>query len=236
MLHKTKGIVLKTIPFRESSVVATIYTEKFGRQSYLINSVRTAKGGGKLALLQPLTILELVVYKHEQKKLERINEIKSAVHYQQIYFDVVKNAMAFFIAELLYKAIHEDENHQELFEWVTEQLIGLDTAVQISASFHLNFMLALSGYLGFYPQVEKDENGLYFDLQNGITVHEIPTHLQYIKQADYKLFTSFVTHTDSLTNRLQRKRVLQILMDYYELHIPGFSKLKSPDILETVLG
>ena len=83
MLHKTKGIVLKTIPFRESSVVATIYTEKFGRQSYIINSVRTAKGGGKAALLQPLTVLDLVVYKHEQKKLERISEMKPAFYFQQ---------------------------------------------------------------------------------------------------------------------------------------------------------
>ncbi|MEN9521711.1 MAG: repair protein RecO [Bacteroidota bacterium] len=236
MLHKTKGIVLKTIPFRESSVVATIYTEKFGRQSYLINSVRTAKAGGKAALLQPLTILDLVVYKHEQKKLERISELKAAVHYQQIYFDVVKNSIAFFLSELLYKAIHEDENHQELFEWVQSQLIQLDTTTQITPSFHLDFMLELSRHLGFYPQVEIRNKYSYFDLQNGTSTDEVPSHLQYLKQEDNHLFSAFVAQSNSLINRVQRKRILQIMMEYYELHIPGFSKLKSPDVLESVLG
>ncbi|MEY4875915.1 MAG: repair protein RecO [Bacteroidota bacterium] len=236
MLHKTLGIVLKTIPFRESSVVATIYTEKFGRQSYLINSIRTSKGGGKAALLQPLTVLDLVVYKHEQKKLERISEMKPAFHFQQITFDVVKNTMAFFIAELLYKAIHEDENHQELFDWVVEQLQYLDAEPKISASFHLQFMLDLCRHLGFYPNVLHDNTHLYFDMQNGISTDEIPSHLHYLKGDDCILMNKFLIDTESINNRLQRKRMLQIMAEYFTLHIPGFGKLKSPDVLESVLG
>lgn len=236
MLHKTLGIVLKTIPFRESSVVATIYTEKFGRQSYLINSVRTSKGGGKAALLQPLTILDLVVYKHEQKKLERISEMKPAFHFRQIHFDVVKNTIAFFIAELLYKAIHEDENHQELFDWVASQLYYLDESNQISASFHLQFMIDLCKHLGFYPHILPDDANLYFDMQNGISTDEIPSHLHYLKGDDFVLIKKMLLNAETINNRFQRKRILQILTEYFALHIPGFGKLKSPDVLESVLG
>ena len=57
MLHKTKGIVIKSTPFRESSLICKIFTEKFGLQTYIVNSVRSSGKTGKAALFQPLTIL-----------------------------------------------------------------------------------------------------------------------------------------------------------------------------------
>ena len=42
MTHKTKGIVLRTVKYGETSVIVTILTELFGLQSYLINGVRSS--------------------------------------------------------------------------------------------------------------------------------------------------------------------------------------------------
>ncbi|MBS1655487.1 MAG: recombination protein O N-terminal domain-containing protein, partial [Bacteroidetes bacterium] len=63
-LHKTKGIVLRTVKYGETSVIVTIYTELFGIQSYLVNGVRVSskKGSGKANLFQPSAILDMVVY------------------------------------------------------------------------------------------------------------------------------------------------------------------------------
>ena len=46
MVHKTKGIVLRTVKYGETSVIVTILTELFGLQSYLVNGVRTSSGKG----------------------------------------------------------------------------------------------------------------------------------------------------------------------------------------------
>jgi DNA repair protein RecO (recombination protein O) len=82
-LHKTRGIVLRTVKYGETSIIVTIFTELFGVQSYLVNGVRTStkKGSGKASMFQPAAILELVVYHNELKHLNRIKEFKWAVMY-----------------------------------------------------------------------------------------------------------------------------------------------------------
>ncbi|MBL7720826.1 MAG: recombination protein O N-terminal domain-containing protein, partial [Chitinophagaceae bacterium] len=66
-LHKTKGIVLRTVKYGETSVIVTLFTELFGIQSYLVNGVRASskKGTGKANMFQPAAILDLVVYHNE---------------------------------------------------------------------------------------------------------------------------------------------------------------------------
>ncbi len=231
MLHKTKGIVIKTTPFRESSIVCKIFTELFGLQTYIINGVRTSGKTGKAALFQPLTILDLVVYKHEHKKMERISEVKLAYHFTQINFDVAKNITAFFIAELLHKVIYEEENNNEFFEWLENKLIELNNTETLNASFHLDFMLQLSKHFGFYPHENLTETATYFDLVNGVFQNEIPSHINYLNKNDSKLFADFLNGSNNLQNRIQRKKILQILCDYFELHIPNFGKMKSPEVL-----
>jgi DNA repair protein RecO (recombination protein O) len=73
---KTKGIVLKTVKYGETSVIVTAFTELFGTQTYLQNGVRTSnkKGQGKANLFQPGAILDLIVYHNELKNIQRIKE------------------------------------------------------------------------------------------------------------------------------------------------------------------
>src|SRR6202008_826220 len=106
-LHKTKGIGVRTVKYGETSLIVTIYTELFGIQSYLVNGVRTAtrKGPGKANLFQPSAILDLIVYHNDLKNLQRIREFKWGVLYQHIFFDVLKNAVALFMVELLQKCL-----------------------------------------------------------------------------------------------------------------------------------
>ena len=42
MTHKTKGIVLRTVHYGETSVITSVYTELFGLQSYIVKGVRQA--------------------------------------------------------------------------------------------------------------------------------------------------------------------------------------------------
>src|SRR5215475_14857843 len=107
MVHKTKGIVLRTVKYGETSLIATLYTELFGIQSYMVSGVRTSakKGPGKANLFQPAAILDLVVYHNELKQLNRIKEFKWFYLYKNIFSDVPKNAVSLFMVELLTKCL-----------------------------------------------------------------------------------------------------------------------------------
>src|SRR3712207_1239703 len=140
MVHKTKGVVLRTVKFGETSIVATVFTELFGLQSYLVNGIRqvSKKGTAKGAYFQPGSMLELVVYKNEFKNLQRIKEYKWSYLYQHLFSDIFKNAVALFAIELLNKCLKEPEPNNELFYFIEDALLHLDEATPaVTANFPL---------------------------------------------------------------------------------------------------
>jgi len=151
-LHKTKGIVLRTVKYGDTSVIVTIFTELFGIQSYIVNGVRSSskKTAGKSNLFQPAALLELVVYHNELKNIQRIREYKWAFLYRHIFFDIIKNAVALFMVELLQKTLKQPENNPELFYFIEDAFMHLDEASdQVLANFPLYFALHLAGFYGF---------------------------------------------------------------------------------------
>src|ERR1051325_3418419 len=100
--HKTKGIVLRTVKYGETSVIATLYTEMFGIQSYIIKGVRqtSKKGSSKAPYFQPGAMLEMEVYHNDLKNLQFIKEYQWSYLYNSLFFDVIKNAVAMYMIEL----------------------------------------------------------------------------------------------------------------------------------------
>src|SRR5665811_125739 len=115
MLVTTEGIVLHSIKYGESSVIATIYTRDYGRQSYLINAAHGKKSKNKASLLQPLFLVDMVAYQKQTRELHRVKELKSNQVYQNLAVDISKSTTTIFLSEILYKTIHEQESYPELF-------------------------------------------------------------------------------------------------------------------------
>jgi len=151
MLQKTRGLVLNYLRYRETSIIVKIYTEEFGVQTYIENGVRSSKGKNKIALFQPLTLLDLVVYFKDSAGIQRISEIKVNHPYSTIPFDITKSTIALFITEVLSKTLKEEAGNPRLFQFLRESLIWLDQATEGYENFHLWFLLRLSFYLGFEP-------------------------------------------------------------------------------------
>jgi DNA repair protein RecO (recombination protein O) len=243
--HKTKGIVLRTVKYGETSLIATIYTELFGLQSYIVNGVRvsTKKGSGKANLFQPAAILDLVVYQNDLKNLQRIREFRWAKVYQQIFFSVFKNAVALFMVELLQRTIKQPESNPELFAFAEDAFIHLDEAGEkVVANFPLYFALHLSGFYGFRFSDRYSETACIIDLQEGEFVKNRPTH-PYFLEGEYSEVTSQllkVMQPSELSQIRLKQETRRILLHAYEtfyaLHIQDFGKLKTLPILEEVLG
>ncbi|MDQ1148305.1 DNA repair protein RecO [Sphingobacterium zeae] len=155
MLNKTRAVVLKTTNYSESSLVAQLYTEHFGMQSYLIAGARKPKGKIKANILQPLHLLEIVATHKDNGSLQRISEARQAPALQEIPYDIVKSSLALFLNEILYKILKEQEHDSYLFEFIHQSILWLDQSHSNLANFHLVFLIKLTRFLGFYPAKSK---------------------------------------------------------------------------------
>ena len=250
-LHKTKGIVLRTVKYGETSVIVTIFTELFGLQSYLVNGVRTStkKGAGKANLFQPSAILDLVVYNNELKNLQRLKEFRWEHLYQHILSDVKKNAVALFMVELLTKCLKQPEANPDLFNFVEDAFLHLDRSNEsVSANFPLYFALHLPVFFGLrilpnlLKKASKDSQNLYLDLKEGNFVTEQPDHPHFIegKQAAITAELLMVMKPEELEeiklNHDFRRDLLYAYATYYALHIQDFGTLKTLPVLREILS
>ena len=228
------------IKYSESSVIAKTYTELFGMQTYMINGVRSKKSKKKPGLLQPLTMLNMTVYHKESSGIQRIKSL-SSIPRQNIRSSSISNStVSLFIAEVLYKSIKEEEPNKELFEFLIHSLGRLNSEM-IPSSFHIFFLLQLSKFLGFYPSSEEKATTAFFDKREGTFSKSMPEHPDYIAspesqhlsrllQADFEKLESIRIPAQS------RNELLEHIVNYYEHHIPGMSKIKSHHVLATVFN
>lgn len=244
-LHKTKGIVLRTVKYGETSIIVTIFTELFGVQSYLVNGVRTftKKGVGKASLFQPTAMLDLIVYHHEHKHLNRIKEFKWGCIYQYLLSDVPKNAVALFMTELITKCLKQPEANPELFHFTEDTFLELDKSnAAVMANLPLFFALHLTHFFGFRINDNYSKEKPYLDLREGNFVAEQPRHPHFLenKQAGVTSQLLKVMQPEELEdiklNHDFRRNLLQAYETYYALHIPDFGRMKSLPVLREILG
>lgn len=240
MLYKTRGIVLKHTKYSESSVVVQVFTEHFGLQSYMVNGARRPKAKIGMRLLQPLHLLDMVIYHKENNTLQRITEARQHPHFQTIPYDIAKSSVLLFLNEILYKSLRQQSADEPLFNYVFNTLVWLDSAEQMPANFHLYFLVKLSRFLGFNPALPKDGQ-LFFDLKDGIFCQSLPAH-SLILQAPHTQYLADLLRC-SLDNLAalriplaDRRFLLNKLIDFYRLHIDHIGEIKSHAVLEEVLS
>src|SRR6476469_7248203 len=183
MVHKTKGIVLRSVKYGETSLVVTAFTEAFGLQSYMVNGVRTAskQSVGKAVHFQPAAMLDMVVYHNQFVNLQRIKEFKWAHLYQHVFSSVRKNSVAMFMIELLSKCLKEPEPNAELFYFVEDAFLHLDEASEkVTANFALFFALHLAQFFGFRINDEFSQEQSFLDLQEGLFVPAKPENPHFL--------------------------------------------------------
>lgn len=244
-LHHTKGIVLRTVKYGETSVIVSIFTELFGLQSYLVNGVRASskKGSGKANLFQPSAILDMVVYHSELKQLQRIREFKWGHIYQHVLTDVKRNAIAMFMIELLTKCVKQPENNPDLYFFAEDALLHLDKGSEtVCANFPLFFALHLPVFFGLRIQDNYSTETHYLDLQEGQFVDHLPMHSMILEGKGAYVTSQLlkVQQPEELEelklNHEFRRSLLMAYEKYYLLHVHDFGSLRTLPVLREVLG
>jgi len=241
MLHKVRGIVLKTTNYSESSVVAQIFTDKFGMQSYLINGVKKPKAKIKMNMLQSLHLLDLVVYHKAGTTMQRVSELRPSPVFKTIPYDVVKSSIIIFLNEVLYKSIRQQSNDDSLFDYIYNAIAWFDETDDVNPNFHLSFLLKLTRFLGFSPNEDRRKDQNYFDLQEGEFVSRVPVHANYLILDDaLKFITLFKLPLDKIAelkiSTVERRFLLDKILVFYTLHTASFGEVQSHKILEMLLS
>jgi DNA repair protein RecO (recombination protein O) len=231
---------LQAIKYSDSSLIAKIFTEAAGLQSYLVKGAYGRKSKFRAALFQPMTLVDFTGSNRPNKDLHFLTEIGLEIPFNTIPFNMQKNAVVLFVSELLTKTIREEEANPLLFDFIHRSMEWLDLCQGKFADFPLYFTLELSRYLGFYPKPEMRGHRPVFDLLNGQFISAVPTHTYYVTAplGEYlaNLCNCQLENIGSMElNNTHRRQLLGVLIDYYKLHVPGFRGMQSQEILRTVM-
>jgi DNA repair protein RecO (recombination protein O) len=219
MLEKSKGIVLHQIKHTDSGIIAQIYTRNFGRKSLMIKGIRSKKKSKQVIFFQPLFILDLEIYFNPSREIHLLKEFSVSYTPTDIPFNVVKSCVALFLGEVLYATLKEESPQKDLFDFIENSIIFFDKCTGGIANFHISFLTRLTKFLGFVPIP--------------------PMHGKYFNQEISAILADFLTlpyeNLDTIVlSGHKRNEVIEALLNYYSIHLPGLRNINSVNILREV--
>ena len=233
MKYKSRAITLNYLKHGESSIIAKIFTEEKGLQSFIVKGVRAKNAKKKLGLFQPLQLLNINASHFPKKNLQYINEI--GLEHNQIddKIDMKKKFISIFIAEVVSKVLLETETDKALFKFIWDLKKTINNLKKISPNFPLIFLISLSEYLGFSPS--KDEiNGEYFNMELGVFANNKQQLNYYIEKDNSLHLRELLENKDIDIPYINRNQILLQLIQYYKLQHHELKNMTSHLIIESL--
>ena len=237
MMVKTRTLVLRAVKYGERGLVVDMLSEAHGRLSFMVNIGQTQRSRMKKQLFQPLMLLDVEFDHRPNVRLQRLKDVRVGCPYASIPFDPYKLSISLFVAEFLLYATRDEQQNEPLFAYLEHSLRWLDGSAGHFANFHLVFMMRLSRFIGFFPNLEDYREGCCFDLRNGEFTPQAPLHGDFIsppEAAKIGLLMRMDYETMRLfrMSRTERNRCTELILTYYRLHVPGFPQLRSLAVLQ----
>ena len=239
MLTKTQAIVLHSLKYGESRLIVDMFTRTFGRQSFIVSIPKTSKGKIKKQFFQPLTLLEIETDIRPKLQLQKLNDVRLLTPFASIPFEPDKLAISLFVAEFLYYALRSEQRNELLYDYLEYSIMWLDGQQANYANFHIVFLLRLTRFLGFYPNLDDYVDGDYFDLRESEFMRNPPVHRDFLhpeeaQKVQLMMRMDFPTMHLFRMSHNDRNRLLEISIKYYRLHLPDFPEMKSIEVLQAL--
>jgi DNA repair protein RecO (recombination protein O) len=234
MKQTIRGIVLGRTAYSETSFIVTLLTADSGLQTYLFQGARKKKG----VVLFPLAPVECEIYKRSDSSMPKMTSCTLAQTVMEIPFDPIKSSIAFFMAEIIQKTIQKGHPEHGLLEFLWTEIGFIEESRELT-NYSLWFLAAYTKFLGITPAVEEKEPRV-FDVLGGKFQTLRPKHPAYFEGEEIHWLETFLLADRSVALAAHiptttRARLLDIWLAYYEQHLQGLSKLKSLDVIRTVL-
>jgi DNA repair protein RecO (recombination protein O) len=229
-----RAIVLTSTLYSDNSYMLNLFTDELG---YVVVSVKVGRRSKvRLSHIQPLTLLSVELHGRPSQQVMHVIECVALPGCEMLMMEPAKVMMAQFLAEFLQHALREVQHDERLFNFIFDSIIKYNNVERGAANFHLVFLVKLTHYLGFFPNLEGFDAGVCFDLENGCFVRRLPMHTNYLlPEATMALANLLRLDYDTMylydVNRRQRNEVLDYIIKYYKLHMAEFGDLRSLDVL-----
>ena len=247
MLVKTEAIVLHALKYGEGRLIVDMFTREQGRLSFIVPLPKSERAKIKKQYLQPLTLLTLEADVRQQVQLQKLRDAALLSPLSSLLSDPKKLSIGLFVSEFLYHALKGEQRNEPLFDYVLSSLQWLDGAAVPTessgkagfANFHLVFLMRLTRFLGFYPNLEDE--GEYFDLRGATFCSFPPVHRDFLLPQEagrirLLMRMDYTTMHLFRLSRTERNRILELLLLYYRLHLPAFPELRSVSVLQELFS
>ncbi len=236
MLVKSPAIILRTVKYGESRIIVDAFTRAGGRLSFIVSMPRSGRAKVKKQVFQPMTMVDAGYDWRPKEQLQKFTDVSIAYPYRSLHTDPCKLSLSLFISEFLCYALRGEQQNEALFDYVAGSMQWLDGNDGPTANFHLVFLMRLSLFLGFYPNLEDYREGDCFDLRTASFCASSPLHRDFlmpVEAAKIRLMMRMSLSTMRLfrMSRAERNRLIDIIVAYYRIHIPDFPELKSLAVL-----
>lgn len=233
MLLSSKGIVIQSFKYGESSLISKVFSEEKGLVT-LISSRSKNKKSRQANFFQPLSAIHFVCYHSKKSDIYRTKELSYNQEIPQPSESIALNAIRFFLAEFLSKTIKEEEQNITLYTFLEKKLVELNSAFDVKGYFHIIVLIELLEVLGMQPLLNEKE--IYFDFEEGCSTNIKPLHANYCDKNGLDLL--LIAQKDgSLLKKNSRSSLLNLLLDYYNVQLGGgLESLKSKAVLEAVFN
>lgn len=232
-------MVLRTVKYGDNKLIVDMFTREEGRMSFLVTVPKGSRGKFGKQMFQPLSMLSVECDVRANAQLQKLREVSVMTPFVSIPFDYHKMSMCMFLTEFLCYALRDEQRNESLFDYIIDSVLWLDESRSDYANFHLVFLMRLSMFLGFYPNLDNYEQGDYFDLRNSLFVDHVPLHRDYLMPGEASkillmMRMNYPTMRLFKMSRQERNRLLDIITYYYRLHFPEFPELKSLEVLREI--
>lgn len=237
---KTRGIALHSIRYSDTGNIVLVYTEEFGRRSYMVHGGAGKKSSRKMSLFQPLNLLMLEVDHKPNREIQRIREVTVLTPLTELHSHISKTVIALFCAEIIYRTVHEEESNLSLFSFLHHSIQVLDLLQAGAENFHLSFLVQFSRHLGFYPTDNFSEENSCFDYRTGHFAPPGPYEQVFDKSVSHHIHRLLMLSYNEL-DKLElsgnlRSSLLEKLLRFYQFHVEGLGTVKSLKILQEVFA
>ncbi|MDD6781659.1 MAG: DNA repair protein RecO [Bacteroidales bacterium] len=237
MTHE-QVIVLHTFRYGESGHIVQVLSREHGLLSCMVKGRR--RSPLPPVLMQPLSLVEVVMDVRPNRQFQFLRESAPLALYDGIAGNPAKNAMALFLCEILCRALRESPADVRLFDFVADSVAVLNRVERGVANFHLVFLIKMTYFLGFFPNLSDFHADVLFDMENSSFV-DVQTNVHTLDVAQTEVFAQLMRMDYAnmylfALSGAQRSDILDKILTYYRLHLPDFGEVKSFEVLRQLFA
>ena len=248
MLISTNAIILKTIPYGESSIIFRIFTEDYGKVSVMAKGVRKPKQPLGL-FLEPMNHIYLQYYHKNTREIQILKDAGLIHQYSVLRSKLDTIIIGQSIVEALDKSTLENNSLPILYRLAWRVLDKINCAdVNLWAVFAF-YLYQLSLRLGFMPNLKTCyqcksvfEHALINDKTGELMCYDCNPYGKLAVNKGGLIFLQKLEnmHLDEINSEINNSseifNALSFLKIFTYIHIDGIDNMRSLEIMQKCLN